>query len=287
MSIETGPVINRKAFVELAAFSIIPIAVPGVCAVLSRAEKSQDTSTGLSGIDHSNYIDFFYSEAENIPILQQGSVETDESTFSWYNYTENKLDDDKFKSLVSYFERLSARNIKFSYDNTYDDSPAIDFTVQPNKVENHVLFIVPPEAPYSSWMPLSTGTNVIFQEDKPPITVTFIRLKSDLQNRPPHFGNEVAALNQSLVTETFNALCEVETLDSTFSIIGQEIISNSIGTLFTLKQTEFPKGTPYPKVQELLQNTNYHYFYNDKPIGILNNSAVYNSLPVTEHSILR
>lgn len=177
-------------------------------------------------------ISLYYPELEGYPIASQGEFTTSNTHTKWFNLSKTTFNPSIAQATLQSFEDLS-KSQKIAY---YGESK-IPFAFNQRPRKERVIFLIPQDAPSPGWPDVTYSASTTGRFDNGPY-ITFVRIfqnKSGIPNSKVFTTPELSA-NKAFSTEICQSSSQIHSLSPEIAGLGQEIICNSYGAAFTLKQ---------------------------------------------------
>lgn len=225
----------------------------------------------------------FYPELEGYKLRNRGKIKTPFSQSEYLNFTSANFNPEIAEEIITYFESIARKNWLIQYHLNNNSTP---FLLQNKPGNQRLIFIVPESAPAPKWRDLSrvgTATTTGMLERRPHIT--FVRAVDTEDNLPPSlvFNTPVAASSKAFSVEACQSSISVSSINPDIANFGQEIICNSLGEAFSLKQQEFPYERYKNWAQEVLIRKNPNS--SSYPLYVLREEE-YSQIPTIGHAII-
>lgn len=180
-------------------------------------------------------IDLYYPELRYLPLYSSGEFKTEKTT-TWFNLTPRDFSPSIAKATFDFFEKLANTERVIEYK---IGDQSIPFFLDLRPKTKGVFFIIPENAPAPSWgdPEFEKGlTTFIFELS----SVSSVRVPSSKDNLPPSraFTTIETAFNKNFSTEVCQSSVRILSVSPEAAILGQEIICNSYGAAFTIKQMQ-------------------------------------------------
>lgn len=183
----------------------------------------------------------YYPELKDYHVKEQGQTKTPfGTTTSYYNLSDLRINPPVMEINLTYFENLAQKGWLINYK---IDNNLIPFQLDTKPRNERVIFIVPEDAPSPNWAGIGINTNAATTGkfiNKP--SISFIRIFNSSENLPPGsaFNNPIKDANRSFSIEACQSSIQVLSVTPEIAHLGQEIMCNSLGAAFALRQQEVP-----------------------------------------------
>lgn len=183
-------------------------------------------------------VKLYYPELKDYEILANGKFSTDKTITRWLNFSSAQFNSEIAVEAVKFFESLTKteRQIDYKFGNQ-----SIPFFLGSRPRAERVIFLVPQQAPVPSWpdVTANASTTGIFEGGP---YVTFVRMHNAEKKLPPSlvFITIDSAASKAFAVEACQSSVGVLSLSPEIAHLGQEIVCNSYGAAFTLKQLSMP-----------------------------------------------
>lgn len=176
----------------------------------------------------------YYPTLENYPLLSNGEFSTGWTHTKWFNFSRMNFNPTLARDTFKFFEDLakSQKLISYPYRNQ-----SIPFYLSPRLRTERVLFLIPQEAIPPAWPDAAYTATTTGQFTNGPY-VTFVRIPNTEKDIPASkvFTTVEIAANKFFAVESCQSSLQVSSLDTKMANLGQEIVCNSLGAAFVLKQ---------------------------------------------------
>lgn len=192
----------------------------------------------------------YYPSLEDYPLLSNGEFSTDRTHTKWFNFSRMNFDPALAQDTFKFFEDLakSQKLISYPYRNQ-----SVPFYLSPRPRTERVLFLIPQEALPPTWPDPAYTASTTGQFTNGPY-VTFVRIPNTERDIPASkvFTTAEIAANKSFAVEACQSSLQVSSLDTEMANLGQEIVCNSLGAAFTLKQKGLAFASYNPWAKDVL-----------------------------------
>lgn len=199
-------------------------------------ESAKATATAITP-QFKPEVDSYYPELKALPLYASGEFYTQKTT-KWLNFTRRNFDPAIAQMIFNFFEKLANTQKVLEYK---IGDQTIPFFLDQRARNQRVFFIVPENAPPPSWPNVTpeASTTGIF-ENGPYVSMT--RVHNLVNTLPPSraFTTIETAFNKSFSTESCQSSLLVRSVSTDAANLGQEIICNSYGAAFTIRQMRIP-----------------------------------------------
>lgn len=225
-------------------------------------------------------IDLYYPQLRNYQEFGHGEFNTGYTSTKWFNFSRMNFDPDLATATFKFFEDLgrSQRLIGYPYG-----QQSIPFFLNERPRTERVLYLIPQETPPPNWPDIAYTASTTGQFTDGPYT-TFVRIFNTDNDIPPSFVFTTAELsaNKAFAVEACQSSLQVLSLTPDTAGLGQEIICNSWGPAFTLRQMRigFRDYTTWAK-DVLIRKDPFSPSY---PLYVLNENE-YDEIPVVGMAI--
>lgn len=243
-------------------------AVFGACRPEVKTTLPQPYAVEISSSDIDRYVSYYYPELRGRIPLQIGTFETNRGTrIHWLNYTNSIFDEEPIKKTFSYFQD-NIEHIK-KEEVIKDFYKSVTISSRPSTGEK-VLFIVPKNTPIISAGPAVGKTEAATLIRGQEAIMSFVRYEPspkdpyvpELDDLGFFLPVAVEACQQGVMVST------IRELEDYF----QEVLCNSWGVAFAIKQTTFSYDTYVSTKQK------FGRFPNTQPLII--SEEFYNQIPI-------
>lgn len=179
-------------------------------------------------------ISLYYPELEGYPIASQGEFTTSNTHTKWFNLSKMIFNPNIAQAALQSFEDLS-----ISQKITYYGEREIPFVFNQRPRKERVIFLIPQDAPSPNWPDVAYRASTTEKFYNGPY-ITFVRIfqnESDIPESKVFTTPELSA-NKAFSTEICQSSLQIHSLNPEITGLGQEIICNSYGAAFTLKQMD-------------------------------------------------
>ncbi|OGM13700.1 hypothetical protein A3A76_02600 [Candidatus Woesebacteria bacterium RIFCSPLOWO2_01_FULL_39_23] len=207
-------------------------------------------------LQRSDYLKIYYPLSRELPIKQDGVIDSGISDTDWFNYTNLRINSVSFQKLIQFYEKLAVDGKQYEYN---FNNGAVDlshkFRIGLKSERKHTCVITSDINPTPDWtMGLKTATvNMLLKSKEnediiPGRTMTIVSVPSNIENYPKVEVNKnlKSIVSTSMATEAFNMTSYVNS-DLQENYTGKteagyqgdfagEITANSIGLMFVAKQ---------------------------------------------------
>lgn len=194
-----------------------------------------------------------YPEIMNFPFTAK-RFETKHSDVTIFNFDQNlNINHDAFLQVFSFFEDLAHSNQKVRY--TLKNGKNIEFSLNPQTTENVGIVIIPENAPNPKW--LGSDHYISDTNYMPDLNLTIIRNDQKAYNALGLKGG----INDAIAVGISQSSIFVDSLDLDGKLIGQELISTSLGLAYSTDPESYKKLANKLKLLEILPQA-----FNHKPV---------------------
>lgn len=179
-------------------------------------------------------IESYYPELENYQILSKGEFATDRTYTKWFNLSKMDLNPNIALAAFRYFEGVGKNQKVIRYP---DGNQSIPFGLNQRPRTERVLFFIPQDAPSPNWPNISFTATTTGRFTGGPY-VTFVRIPNSEKDLAPSlvFRTPESAANKAFAIEACQSSVLVGSVSTEAAKLGQEIVCNSWGIAFTIKQ---------------------------------------------------
>lgn len=248
--------IDRRTFLRLAGGTAFALFSSAACAPQSPVptiDRRNTTSTAAKPTitpttpTPEPEVTKYYPELKNYRVLSKGEFNTDRTHTKWFNLSRMSLNPDITLVTYKFFEELGKNQRIIRYP---DANQGIPIGLNPKPRTERVLFFIPQDTPSPDWPNISyTATTTGRFTDGP--YVTFVRVPESIKDLAPStvFVTPETAANKSFTVEACQSSIQISSSTPEMANLGQEIICNSYGAAFALKQTgkTFDQYQPWAK----------------------------------------
>lgn len=183
----------------------------------------------------------YYPELTGLPVKKEGTVQTALTYTKWFNLANVEINPEQMKTTFSYFEELAKKQWLISYSLNGQDLP---FILLPRPQTQRVIFFDPEKAANPNWQGILPHTDAATTGKFDNNIVTFVRVFDSDKNIPPSlaFTDREKAANKVFFIEACQSSFAVRSVSPDVATLGQEIIANSLGTAFAIRQMNIPYG---------------------------------------------
>lgn len=182
-----------------------------------------------------------YYPALGLEKLQEaGEFKTKRTNTKWFNFSKGTLDPKVAQSTFQFFEDLAKKQPLLEYRL---GNQVIPCSLGERPRTNRLIFIIPDKISIPLWPDAGNeGSTTGYFEG---LYATFVRFHDSNASIPssPSFNNTKLAFGKVFNTEAFQASASVSSASPQLTVLMQEIIANSYGAAFTVKQMTVPYPT--------------------------------------------
>lgn len=185
----------------------------------------------------------YYPELKNYQVLSKGEFTTSRTRTKWFNLSAMDFDPQTAITTFTFFESLGKRQEPINYLFSNQNIP---FWLDQRPKTERVIFLIPQDAPIPNWDYVFSRATTTDRFTNGPY-VTFVRVPTTEKDLTPSlmFTTPALAVNKAFSIEACQSSLMISSLTTTVANLGQEIVCNSYGPAFTLKQT----GLTFDKYQ--------------------------------------
>lgn len=195
-------------------------------------------------------VKLYYPQIKDYPVFNHGEFTTGNTHTKWFNLTRADFNPQLATIVFKFFEDLGQgqKLINYSYDQR-----SVPFALDRKPRTERVVFLVPQTAPSPGWPDIAHNATTTGRFTDGPY-VTFVRVLNTKKDLPPSqvFTSAELAANKAFAVEACQSSLRIFSLTPEVAhLVGQEIICNSWGIAFTLKQN----GMPFEDYQTWAKDT--------------------------------
>lgn len=182
-------------------------------------------------------IRLYYPALTGLTVWETSQLNTERSLTKYFNLSSAHFDPAAARETIEYFEKLAASEKSLLYQFRGEFGP---FSLGLKPRTQRVIFLVPERVPTPPWPNVaSTAATTGIFEGGP--YVSFVRIYNRQEDLPASrvFTTIEKAANKALVVEICQSSIQVSSLTAEVANLGQEIVCNSWGAAFALKQDGF------------------------------------------------
>ncbi len=182
-------------------------------------------------------VDLYYPELRSLLLYSSGELHTQKTT-KWLNFTKRNFNPSIAQATFSFFEKLANTQRIIEYG---IGDQSIPYLLNQRPRNQRVFFIIPENAPAPSWQDVAyeASTTGVFENGP---YASMARVHNSKDSIPPSraFTTVETSFNKTFSTEACQSSVQVSSVSPEAAALGQEIVCNSYGAAFTIKQIEVP-----------------------------------------------
>jgi|GEM_PF-3679698 len=176
---------------------------------------------------------------KNLTAKETGSFIQSDIATTWANLTDNHFIEKKAKDVFLYFETLSERLKELPY--IINNITFTTFKLEKTKANSRLFLILPEEVSMPKYQndPNYETPALTYTLEDGKKHLSYIRINNSTQNLPESaaYKNEIEDANLKFFIESCQSSLKVKGENEGENVFGQEIVCNSLGIAFLLKQS--------------------------------------------------